>query len=73
MPIAMPTADSAARARRVRRPNVPPRSRGVQLGQQRQHVLARARVEVAGRLVGQHDRGAPHPGARDRHALTLAA
>ena len=41
--------------------------------QQRQHVLAGARVEVAGRLVGEHDRRASHQGARDRHPLALAA
>ena len=36
-------------------------------------ALAGARVEVAGRLVGEHDRRSPEQRAGDRHALALAA
>ena len=32
-----------------------------------------ADVEVAGRLVCEHDRGSPDKGARDRNALALTA
>ena len=35
--------------------------------------LAGLRVEIAGRLVGEHERGAVHERARDRDALALAA
>ena len=124
MPIAMPSADSAARRRRVRRPSDPvrrtsaaacmparrcrtrrgrraarrgaaaraARSRswvisddrravGVQLAQQRDDPGAGAAVEVAGRLVGEHDRRAgrpargrsPRAGARRRRAATGGA
>ena len=37
------------------------------------HLDAGPRVEVAGRLVGQDDRGLVDQRARDRHALLLAA
>ena len=41
---------------------------------QRRHDLALVRrVEIAGRLVGQQDRGVVDQRARDRHALLLAA
>jgi hypothetical protein len=45
----------------------------VQLVQQREDPLAGAAVEVAGRLVGEHDRRAAEQRPRDRHALALAA
>ena len=41
--------------------------------QQVEHVAARLRVEVAGRLVGEHDRRARDQRARDRDPLSLAA
>ena len=34
---------------------------------------ARVRVEVSGRLVGEHQNRIVHDGTRDRHALLLAA
>jgi len=49
------------------------RALGVELAQQGQHVRARARVEVPGRLVGEHDRGPPERRPRDRDPLALAA
>ena len=45
----------------------------VQLVQQREDVLAGAAVEVAGRLVGEHDRRPPEQRAGDRDPLALAA
>ena len=48
------------------------RSGAVQRAQQVEHLGARARVEVAGRFVSQHDRRIPDHSARDRHALTFA-
>jgi hypothetical protein len=41
--------------------------------QELEDLSARARVEVAGRLVGEHDRGPRHERARHRHPLLLAA
>ena len=41
--------------------------------QQVEHVAAGVRVEVAGRLVGEHDAGPGDERARDRDALRLAA
>jgi hypothetical protein len=41
--------------------------------QQRQHLAGGARIEVAGRLVGEDQRRAVHQRARDRHPLQLAA
>jgi hypothetical protein len=38
-----------------------------------EHLLRTARVERAGRLVGQDDLGVVGEGARHRHALALAA
>ena len=49
------------------------RARRVQLLQQRQDARAGAAVEVAGRLVGEHDRRPPDERPRDRDALALAA
>ena len=46
---------------------------GVQLAQQLHHRAAGPGVEVAGRFVGQHDRGSVDDGAGDRDALALAA
>jgi hypothetical protein len=45
----------------------------VELAQQRQDLGARARVEVAGRLVGEDDRRPGDHRASDRHALALPA
>jgi hypothetical protein len=45
----------------------------VHLDHEVEDVLAVARVEVAGRLVGQKDRGLVGEGAGDGHALLLAA
>jgi hypothetical protein len=45
----------------------------VQLAEQVEHRLSRGRVEIAGRLVGEQEAGASGEGARDRHALLLAA
>ena len=45
----------------------------VQLVQQRQHVGARARVQVAGGLVGQEQVGLGHQRTGHRHPLLLAA
>jgi hypothetical protein len=41
--------------------------------QQGEHLVGGARVEVAGRLVGQDQRRPVHQRARDRHALQFAA
>jgi hypothetical protein len=41
--------------------------------QQAEHLGPRPRVEVAGRLVGEHDRRAARERTGDRHALLLAA
>ena len=49
------------------------RALGVELAQQRHDLRARARVEVAGRLVGEDDRRPGDDRAGDRHALALAA
>ena len=107
-PIAIPSADSAARARRVRRPSAPVRrtSRGghssspSRSSTRRGNASAiawscvivtivepaacsscssarmpapRAAVEVAGRLVGEHDRRPADQRPRDRDPLALAA
>ena len=45
----------------------------VELGQQLHDLVAATRVEVAGRLVGEHHVGLGDDGAGDRHALLLAA
>ena len=45
----------------------------VQILQQSQDLLARAGVEVAGRLVAQQDRWVDRQRARNRHALALSA
>ncbi len=41
--------------------------------QQREHFLRALRIEVSGRLVGEHQARLVHQGARDRDALHLAA
>src|SRR6185436_3354808 len=46
---------------------------GVQVADQRKNLLAGARVEVAGRFVGEQDRRIDRQRARDRDALPLAA
>ena len=46
---------------------------GVQLLEQAEHVGGRARVEVAGGLVGEDHRRFGHERAGDRDALLLAA
>ncbi|OIQ85710.1 hypothetical protein GALL_324590 [mine drainage metagenome] len=43
----------------------------VEAVQQREHVVGAVRVEVAGRLVGQHQRRARQQRTGDRHALLL--
>ena len=45
----------------------------VQLEEQRRHALRRLAIEVAGRLVAEHQRRLAHQRPRDRHALLLAA
>ena len=45
----------------------------VQFLEQVEERLPGGLVEVAGRLVGQHDRREPDQGAGDRHALPLPA
>ena len=45
----------------------------VQLIEQREERLSGGLVEVAGRLVGQHDRRLPDQGAGDRDPLPLPA
>ena len=45
----------------------------VELEEQLMHVVAGGRVEVAGRLVGEHGARRQHDGARDGDALLLAA
>src|SRR5688500_20217019 len=47
--------------------------RGDRVPQQLEDLAARGRVEVARRLVGEHDRWPGDEGAGDRHALLLAA
>ena len=111
MPIATPSADSAARRRRVRRPSdagARAASRGGHAARHSRRAARRCRgnaprsswswvimtivvpsacssrssstmsapdatVEVAGRLVGEHDRRPPDQRPGDRHPLTLAA
>ena len=46
---------------------------GVQVGEDRHHVLARVGVQVAGRLVGEDQRRVGDDGPGDRHPLLLAA
>ena len=46
---------------------------GVELLEHPQDLDAGVRVEVAGRLVGQHQRGVIHQRPGDGHALHLAA
>ena len=48
-------------------------ARAVQVDEQGEDVGGRGRVEVAGRLVGEDQRGLGHQGAGDRDALLLAA
>jgi hypothetical protein len=45
----------------------------VQLLERAHDLLAGLRIEVAGRLVGQHQRRIAHQRAGDRHPLLLAA
>ena len=45
----------------------------VQLVHEAQHLLAGRAVEIAGRLVGHHERRVGDQGAGDRDALLLAA
>ena len=45
----------------------------VQLDEQLRHRLRRTRIERAGRLVGEQERGLAHDGARDRDTLLFAA
>src|SRR5262245_55854382 len=49
------------------------RALGVQLLEEGEDLPARVRVEVAGRLVGEDDRGPGEDGPCDRDALSLAA
>src|SRR5919201_189820 len=70
IPIAIPSADSDALSLRDQHQR---RAVGGQLVQQPDHLLARARVEVSGWLVGQDDHRALGDRAGDRHALALAA
>src|SRR5262245_28394972 len=58
---------------RVVRDHADGRAFAVQLAQEVHDRLAVPRVEVAGRLVGEQDRGPPRERAGDRHALLLAA
>ena len=44
-----------------------------ELRQRREHVVGGARIEIAGRLVGQQDARRVGDRARDRDALLLAA
>ncbi len=46
---------------------------GVQLAEHRHHLLRRGRVEVARRLVGEHQRRVRHDRPGERDALLLAA
>ena len=51
-----------------------PRSAGDDgAGEDGHHLAGGGAVEVAGRLVGEHDRRAPDEGAGDRHPLALAS
>ena len=45
----------------------------MQLEEQRRDALGRLAIEVAGRLVAEHQRRLAHQRPRDRHALLLAA
>ena len=45
----------------------------VQASEDPQHILGRVRVEVAGRLIGQDQRGVRHQRSRHRDALLLPA
>ena len=64
---------SVAPRLRMRHQHAAPRRRAHLRGQQLEHARGGGGVEVAGRLVGQHDARAVHERARDRHALQLAA
>ncbi len=48
-------------------------ARFIQLGQQGHDLVTGARVEVAGRLIGQNNVRVIDQGSGDRHALLLAA
>ena len=68
--------EAAARARaerRVVRDHDQRHAAGVELLEQAHHLVAGGTVEVAGGLVGQEQRRLHDGGARDRHALALAA
>ena len=41
--------------------------------EQLHHVLARGRIQVAGRFIGQQNRWVTGKGSRHRHSLLLAA
>ena len=45
----------------------------VQIAQQSQHGIRVDGIEIAGRFIGQQNSRLVHDGARDRHALLLAA
>ena len=45
----------------------------VHLEQQLEHLIRGLRIEIAGRLVGEHEARLEHERARHRHALALAA
>ena len=45
----------------------------IQLAQQRHHLISMARVQAAGGLVGNHQRGLRHQGTGNRHPLFLPA
>ena len=66
-------AVGVAREARVVGDHADGRARAVQLAQQLHHRVAVLRVEVAGGLVGEQDRGLAHEGAGHRHALLLTA
>src|SRR5690242_21808104 len=66
-------ARAARRDRRLVRDDEDRVALGVQLAEQREDLLARRRVEVAGRLVAQQQRRLADERARDRRALALAA
>ncbi len=58
---------------RIVRDDADRRAFGVQLGEQRHHLLAVLRVQVTRRLVGEQDRRAADERARDGDALLLTA
>ena len=75
MPVAHrePSRRAGGQARVVRRDDDRRAVLDRKIGEQLDDLAARRRVEIAGRLVREHDARLDRQGARDRDALLLAA